>query len=104
MNEFTPQTSAEQATSDLRVRNKALFAAGVFALVSAAVGCADSAPAPQPQEETTPADGKSDSFRESRRAPKIGVMLTSHGDVDEWDEIEPYIRSAFLKNLSLIHI
>lgn len=32
---------------------------------------------------------------------KIGILLTSHGDVDEYEEIEPYIRSAFLKNVGV---
>ena len=42
------------------------------------------------------ADGKGDA---SRR--RIGVFLTSHGDIDEYEEIEPYIRSAFLKNVGV---
>ena len=32
---------------------------------------------------------------------KIGVLLTSHGDIDELEEIEPYVRSAFLKNVGV---
>ena len=35
------------------------------------------------------------------RVRKIGVFLTSHGDIDEFEEIEPYIRSAFLKNVGV---
>ena len=31
----------------------------------------------------------------------IGIFLTSHGDIDGYDEIEPYIRSAFLKNVGV---
>ena len=31
---------------------------------------------------------------------KIGVLLTSHGDIDEL-EVEPYVRSAFLKNVGV---
>ena len=33
--------------------------------------------------------------------PTIGVLLTSHGDINTFDEIEPYIRSAFLKNVGV---
>ena len=39
--------------------------------------------------------GKADGAR------KIGIFLTSHGDIDEYEEIEPYIRSAFLKNVGV---
>ena len=37
----------------------------------------------------------------SSEAPRIGVLLTSHGDIDTFDEIEPYLRSAFLKNVGV---
>ena len=40
--------------------------------------------------------GKSDNV-----GRKLGVFLTSHGDIDEFDEIEGYIRSAFLKNVGV---
>lgn len=42
-----------------------------------------------------PNQGKSDQAR------KVGILLTSHGDIDEYEEIEPYIRSAFLKNVGV---
>jgi len=32
---------------------------------------------------------------------KVAIFLTSHGDVDDYEEIEPYIRSAFLKNVGV---
>ena len=41
-------------------------------------------------------DGKADGS-----APRIGILLTSHGDIDTYEEIEPYIRSAFLKNVGV---
>ena len=31
----------------------------------------------------------------------IAIFLPSHGDVDDFEEIEPYIRSAFLKNVGV---
>ena len=32
---------------------------------------------------------------------RIGVLLTSHGDIDDFDEIEGYLRTAFLKNVGV---
>ncbi|MBM4293198.1 MAG: ferrochelatase [Deltaproteobacteria bacterium] len=32
---------------------------------------------------------------------RVAIFLTSHGDVNEPEEIEPYIRSAFLKNVGV---
>ena len=34
-------------------------------------------------------------------APTVGVLLTSHGDINDYDEIEGYLRSAFLKNVGV---
>lgn len=36
-----------------------------------------------------------------RNNKPIGIFLTSHGDIDGYEEIEPYIRSAFLKNVGV---
>ncbi len=40
--------------------------------------------------------GKSDADKQP-----IAIFLTSHGDIDQYEEIEPYIRSAFLKNVGV---
>ena len=45
------------------------------------------------------AQGKADSPLGER--PEIGVILTSHGDIDLPEEIEPYIKSAFQKNVGV---
>ena len=42
--------------------------------------------------------GAINEFNQNR---KVGVLLTSHGDIDEMEEIEPYVRSAFLKNVGV---
>jgi protoheme ferro-lyase len=46
--------------------------------------------------ETFGAAGKADGVQR-----KLGVFLTSHGDIDEFEEIEGYIKSAFLKNVGV---
>jgi len=38
----------------------------------------------------------------SRSAPKIGILLASHGDIDDADtELEPYIKTSFKKNVGI---
>lgn len=49
-------------------------------------------------EQGDPRGGKADVGAEKAR---IGVLLTSHGDIDEFEEIEDYIRTAFLKNVGV---
>ena len=73
------------------MRNLALIA-----LVCAhAFGCAQIS-----NEEKTEVNSTKSRYTSSE-APRIGVLLTSHGDIDTFDEIEPYLRSAFLKNVGV---
>jgi protoheme ferro-lyase len=46
-------------------------------------------------QETTPTQ-KQDAAEE-----RVAIFLTSHGDINDPEEIEPYIRSAFLKNVGV---
>lgn len=39
--------------------------------------------------------------KEDGAGRRVALFLTSHGDVDLYEEIEPYIRSAFLKNVGV---
>ena len=44
---------------------------------------------------------KSRELNSSYGPARIGVVLTSHGDIDEYEEIEGYLRTAFLKNVGV---
>ena len=48
-------------------------------------------------KEVSPESGEG--LKADRLSPRVGILLTSHGDIDNYEEIEPYIRSAFLKNV-----
>ncbi len=48
-----------------------------------------------------PVQQKSRELNESYGPSRIGVVLTSHGDIDDFDEIEGYLRTAFLKNVGV---
>ncbi|MEE2787291.1 MAG: ferrochelatase [Myxococcota bacterium] len=54
------------------------------------------------EDSTTDAvELKSRELNNSYRPSRIGVILTSHGDIDEFEEIEGYLRTAFLKNVGV---
>lgn len=77
------------------------LAAVALALASFGLaGCGESDATNPAQEAAASGSGKSDGTAEGER-PTIGILLTSHGDVDEYEEIEPYIRTAFLKNVGV---
>ncbi len=50
-------------------------------------------------KEVSPESGEG--LKADRLSPRVGILLTSHGDIDNYEEIEPYIRSAFLKNVGV---
>jgi len=79
--------------------------------VSALISCAENPQEARMTSETA-SETASETVSEGRRTFNVGgkadeggrrvaLFLTSHGDVDEYEEIEPYIRSAFMKNVGV---
>lgn len=95
--------AAESNASSTMVRDGSSLRLLVVALAALGLGysgCVESNTSePVPSVTVSNNGGKGDSAAAER--PTIGVLLTSHGDVDTFEEIEPYIRTAFLKNVGV---
>lgn len=95
-------TQAQTATQRASIINTLTTCISLFILSLTTLACGDETQIGERSSlnaQNTQAEnigGKAD-----RSSPRIGILLTSHGDIDAFEEIESYIRSAFLKNVGV---